>query len=90
MAVAESLQRAGVGKIMLRHVCKLALQMADDLGCVGVLVDAKPQAVAFYCKFGFVNLDWGEGAKASDDLSVMFLRIKDIERVVGGLPGAIE
>ncbi|WP_433932783.1 GNAT family N-acetyltransferase [Sorangium cellulosum] len=81
MAVAESLQRGGVGKLMLRHVFQLALQMANDFGCVGVLVDAKPQAVVFYSKFGFVDCGWGGCVGAADDrLSVMFLKIKDIEK----------
>ena len=31
----------------------LALRMASDYGCVGIAVDAKPDAVDFYTKFGF-------------------------------------
>lgn len=31
--------------------------MAEDVGCVGVVVDAKPDAVTFYEKLGFVRLD---------------------------------
>lgn len=29
--------------------------MRDNVGCVGVLVDAKPDAAAFYAKYGFVQ-----------------------------------
>jgi hypothetical protein len=35
--------------------------MANDYGCVGVVVDAKPGAVAFYAKYGFIQLDVLEG-----------------------------
>ncbi len=31
--------------------------MAERIGCVGVVVDAKPQAVAFYEHYGFERLD---------------------------------
>jgi len=34
-----------------------ALRLADDVDCASVVVDAKPEAVAFYRKFGFVALD---------------------------------
>ena len=35
--------------------------MADDLGCVGIVVDAKPDAVEFYAKLGFFALDMVAG-----------------------------
>jgi GNAT superfamily N-acetyltransferase len=50
-------QGRGVGRVLLRAVFALAAQMADDVGCVGVVVDAKPEAVAFYEKLGFVRLE---------------------------------
>ena len=36
--------------------------MAKDYGCVGIIVDAKKQAVPFYGKYGFVELVAVEGA----------------------------
>jgi hypothetical protein len=30
--------------------------MAADMGCLGVVVDAKPDAVDFYRKLGFIDL----------------------------------
>lgn len=35
--------------------------MAHDFGCVGIVVDAKPDAVAFYEKLGFVQLEVAAG-----------------------------
>jgi GNAT superfamily N-acetyltransferase len=56
-AVDEAARGRGVGSLLLRAVLQLAIQMADDLGCVGVVVDAKPGAVAFYEKLGFLALE---------------------------------
>ncbi len=53
LAVDESCRGKGVGKELLAAVFELALRMASDYGCVGIAVDAKPDAVEFYTKFGF-------------------------------------
>lgn len=55
LAVDERFQGHGVGKQLLKHVLTVAAWMRDNVGCVGVLVDAKPEAVAFYAKYGFVQ-----------------------------------
>lgn len=57
LAVDEAFQGQGVGSLLLRAVLALAARMAGDVGCIGVVVDAKPDAVAFYEKLGFVRLD---------------------------------
>jgi GNAT superfamily N-acetyltransferase len=56
LAVDERATGKGIGRLLLRAVLLLATRMADDFGCAGVLVDAKPDAVAFYEKLGFVRL----------------------------------
>lgn len=53
LAVDPSCRGKGVGKELLATVFELALRMASDYGCVGIAVDAKPDAVGFYTKFGF-------------------------------------
>ncbi len=65
LAVAESAAGSGVGSELLRAVFVLAHRMAKDLGCVGVLVDAKPGAEAFYERFGFFRLEL-EGGELGD------------------------
>ncbi len=57
LAVDRLFQGQGLGKQLLRFVLNLALQMAGNFGCVGVVVDAKPEAVSFYRQFGFIALD---------------------------------
>jgi GNAT superfamily N-acetyltransferase len=47
LAVDQSAKSAGLGTELLRFVLKLASRMADEVGCAGVVVDAKPGAVEF-------------------------------------------
>ena len=56
LATAEDSQGLGVGKALLRHVCLLSTRMSTDFGCVGLLVDAKLEAVDYYEAFGFLPL----------------------------------
>ncbi len=42
-----------MGAELLKHALTLAKRMAETVGCVGVVVDAKPEAVAFYARYGF-------------------------------------
>ena len=39
-------------KLLLRAALELALQMRDRAGCIGVVVDAKQEAVDFYADLG--------------------------------------
>lgn len=61
LAVDKSAQSMGLGGQLLRFVLKLAAKMADDVGCAGVVVDAKPGAVDFYAKYGFAPFELLEG-----------------------------
>lgn len=56
LAVDERAQGRGIGSALLKAVFTLAHRMASDFGCIGVVVDAKPDAVAFYTRLGFVPL----------------------------------
>jgi len=35
--------------------------LASDFGCIGVVVDAKPQAITFYQRYGFTEMDVVQG-----------------------------
>lgn len=68
---------------------QLALRMADDYGCVGVAVDAKPDAVAFYARYGFIPLDTVEGrSDARPAPTPMFLSLRAIKGAHHGLLGS--
>jgi len=81
LAVAGSVKGQGVGSALLRFVFNLAHEMSALRGCVGVVVDAKLAAVAFYERYGFVALE-GEAGLLSDRpaLTPMFLEIGAIPR----------
>lgn len=79
LAVDESFSGQGLGTQLLRFVLVLASRMSDDYGCIGVVVDAKPGAVAFYERYGFIPLDALEGASDErPEPTPMFLAIRAI------------
>jgi GNAT superfamily N-acetyltransferase len=79
LAVDAALQGSGVGRELLRFALGLALRMRAEYGCIGVVVDAKPGAVPFYRRFGFVPLDVAEGASELRPAPVaMFLSTREI------------
>ena len=87
LAVDQSAQRQGLGLHLLRFVLRLALRMAEDYGCVGVVVDAKPNAESFYAKYGFVAVEAVEGqSDARPAPTPMFLSIRAIEHAIENPP----
>lgn len=79
LAVDESSTGTGIGLALLRAVFVTAHRMAKDVGCVGVVVDAKPPAVPLYERYGFVPLEVRGGALGDRPEPLpMFLRLKDI------------
>jgi len=81
LATAEDAQGQGVGKVLLRHVCLLATRMSADFGCVGLLVDAKPEAVGYYEAFGFLPLEPVTGESPMQPVP-MFLAIRKLTRLL--------
>jgi GNAT superfamily N-acetyltransferase len=81
LAVDESARSLGLGSRLLRYVLELAARMADELGCTGVVVDAKPGAVDFYAKYGFTPFDQVEGqSDARPHATAMWLPIQAIKQ----------
>ncbi len=80
LAVDIRYQGMGIGKQLLRHALLLALHQKKTMGCVGVVVDAKMEAIAFYQKLGFEvieQLEEGE-IRGNPPPQPMFLPIKSI------------
>lgn len=79
LAVGHQAQGVGIGSQLLRYVLLVALRMADEIGCVGVLVDAKQDAVAFYERLGFKQVELLEGESNARPIPIsMFLPMRAI------------
>jgi len=84
LAVDESAHGQGVGAQLLRFVLNLAVRLATDYGCIGVIVDAKPDAIAFYSKYGFIAVETVEGqSDARPQPCAMFLSMSAIKAAAG-------
>lgn len=78
-------QGLGIGTQLLRFVFSLSMKMATDYGCVGILVDAKEDAVPFYERFGFIPIDLEEGESGVRPVPKgMFLSIRKIKASAPG------
>jgi GNAT superfamily N-acetyltransferase len=85
-AVDQSIRGQGLGSRLLRFVLQLARRMAEDYGCVGVVVDAKPDALDFYAKYGFIAIELVEGQSQARPLPTpMFLAMRVIKAVSEGI-----
>lgn len=81
LAVDERAQGHGIGRLLLRTVFSLAHQIAADIGCVGVVVDAKTEATEFYRKLGFIFLDADAGLlNDRPEPKPMFLKLSAIPK----------
>jgi GNAT superfamily N-acetyltransferase len=81
LAVDEHFQGHGIGRLLLRAMLELALEMRDRIGCIGVVVDAKPDAIAFYSALGFKPIGLVSGAlRDRPEPVAMFLPIEN-ERI---------
>jgi predicted N-acetyltransferase YhbS len=88
LAVYQQVQGVGVGSALLRAVFILARQMAHSFGCVGVLVDAKPDAIAYYKRYGFFELAALRGALGDrPEPTLMFLELGAIPKASDPPPG---
>lgn len=81
LAVSADAQGQGVGRALLKAVFTLAWRMADDMGCIGVVVDAKPGALSYYANLGFRELEHTRGALGDrPQPTPMFLELGAIPR----------
>lgn len=74
LGVDRTAQGNGLGKHLLRHALMLARSMSSAVGCVGVVVDAKASAVAFYEELGFARI----GALPAANTTKLFVPITAI------------
>jgi len=75
LAVDKRFQKKGLGKKLLIFAIKKALKQAEEVGCIGIVVDAKEEAISFYEKYDFEKIKniYPVGQK-------MFLSMKTIKK----------
>ena len=56
LAVDNKYQKQKLGEALLKLAIKKALELSDNLGCVGIVVDSKLKAIDFYKKYGFQEI----------------------------------
>jgi GNAT superfamily N-acetyltransferase len=78
LGVDTRAQGLGIGKALLRHVLTLAVEQRDRIGCVGVVTDAKPEAVSFDQGLGFVPVEGVHEGLLHGEPLPMFLAIDTI------------
>lgn len=84
LAVDRRFQGHGLGRELLVHALRLAIGQAHEVGCVGVVVDARPEAVAFYERHGFERVEALEGGGMSRPRTIlMFLALRDVQAALG-------
>jgi len=74
LAVDRRFSGKGLGHALISEVFKVALRVADDVGCRCLITDAYPDRVSWYARYGFAAV---EGA-AEGGPQRMFLDIRTI------------
>jgi len=82
LAVAADSQRQGIGSALVRKVCEIAKEMAERIGCVGILVDPKPDSIDFYERLGFELVETLQGQVSQELPAPRFLPLGEIPELV--------
>lgn len=81
LAVGEADRGRGLGRALLRFCIELAEKMRDELGCVGIVVDAKPGAVEYYRRLGFTPVEDEEGgSRIIPRPTILFLPLASVPK----------
>ncbi len=79
LAVDKRFAGKGLGRALLSEAFRIALRVADEVGCRSMITDAYRDKAAWYAKYGFIPI---EGA-SEDGPQKMFI---DIRTIRGALP----
>jgi GNAT superfamily N-acetyltransferase len=82
LAVDWRFSRKGLGHALISEAFKIALRVADDVGCRCIVTDAYRDKIDWYARYGFVSLEGG----AESGLLRMFLDIRTVRLAVKSSP----
>jgi len=81
LAVDKRFQNQGIGKLLLRSMFELAVNIREQIGCVGIVIDAKQESISFYTKLGFITLEATKGMlRTPTDTTPLFLNLNLVTR----------
>ena len=63
LCVFNGLCSKGIGSILMTFANILAVVQQKKVGCRALIVDSKPEAIVFYQKFGFIEIDKEENSE---------------------------
>ena len=83
LGVDKHFQSQGIGRKLMQKMLYLAIEIEELVGCIGIFVDAKEDAVSFYKKYGFevVSVLNGE-LPIKPTQTLMYLSIKTIRKIL--------
>jgi len=74
LAVDTRFAGRGLGRALLAEACRIALQVADEVGCRCMITDAYRDKISWYAKYGFIPI---EGA-GEDGPQKLFIDLRTI------------
>lgn len=80
LAVDRRFAGRGLGHALISEAFQIALRVAGDIGCRGIITDAYPERMDWYARYGFVAL---EGATETGPRR-MFLDIRTVRMALRG------
>jgi GNAT superfamily N-acetyltransferase len=80
LAVDRRFSRRGLGHALISEAFKIALRVADDVGCRCIIADAYRDRIDWYARYGFVALEGG----AASGPQRMFLDIRTVRMALKG------
>jgi len=81
LGVDKRFQSQGIGQKLLQKMIYLAIEIEELVGCVGLFVDAKEDAVSFYEKYNFVIAPVVHGELEVKPVQIlMYLSMKTIHK----------
>jgi len=78
LAVDKKYQNNKIGEELLVFAIKKALKLSEEIGCIGIVVDAKPEAYQFYKNYDFEEIK----SFYPSITKKMFLSIKTIKKAL--------
>lgn len=80
LAVDRRFSGKGLGHALISEAFKIALRVADDVGCRCIITDAYGDKIDWYARYGFVALE----GSAESGPQRMFLDIRTVRIALGG------